>query len=608
VARRPAAAPANAMTGAFLARAATAVPSSYNEADGSFEVIWTTGAAVRRFDWAEGEFDELLSTDPAAVRLERMNAGAPVLSAHNMHTLEGVIGSIVPGSARMVNGQGTARIRLADTPDAADIVAKVMAGHIRNVSVGYMVHKYEPVEAAETERRTLLAVDWEPVEVSLVPIGADAATQIRGIAAAQPAGINGRAVSASYVRQRAAAAGLSDRVTADLLERHATTPFDNESLIAMIGTQWAARDQGAPQNGRISILQDETETTRNRVEAALYARMAKTAPPPAAQELMGGGLVGMCRALLEARGERVRHLSDSQVIERSLHTTGDFPQLLTAAGNRYLMETFALAESAIKRVARMRTAPDFRTLRAIKLEGAPLLTKVEEGGEVQRGTMTEGAESYGLATFAKIFGISRQAIINDDLGAFADPLRLMARGAAETEAQELANLLLANSGNGVTMADGQPLYHSTHGNLAASGAALSVTSLSAARAAMRDQKDLDKVSPLNVVPRTILVGSALETLAETLVATLSPVAPGDVNPFAGKLEVAVDPRLTGNAWRLFADPAMWPVIEYAYLDGGVGPQLSSREGWDVLGMEFKVVLDFGCGIVDHRGTFRNPGA
>jgi hypothetical protein len=70
----------------------------------------------------------------------------------------------------------------------------------------------------------------------------------------------------------------------------------------------------------------------------------------------------------------------------------------------------------------------------------------------------------------------------------------------------------------------------------------------------------------------------------------------------------VEPRLTGNAWWLFADPAALPVLEYAHLSSAQGPQISSREGWNVLGMEFRVVLDFGCGAVDHRGTYRNPGA
>jgi HK97 family phage prohead protease len=591
--------------GAIITRAASPVPTSYNEADNSFEVIWTTGAAVRRSDWMEGEFDEVLSTDPAAVRLDRLNAGAPVLRVHDVRTLEGVIGSVMPGTARMVNGQGIARIRFTDTPDAAEVVAKVQAGHIRNVSVGYMVHRYEEQPAAEGERRQLLAVDWEPFEISLVAIAADAAAQIRSFPGL--AGASGEAVSLAYIRQRANGAGLSDQVAADLMERHAANPFTKESLMSEISRQFAGLG-APPTSGRAIIASDPGDTMKARIGDALFARMSGKAPPAHARELMGVGLVGMARELLAARGENVRWASDAKIIERALHTTSDFPQLLTAAGNRFLMDSFALAESAIKRVARQRTAPDFRTIRNIKLGGAPILDKVNEAGEVTSGTMFEGSESYQLATFAKIFGISRQALINDDLGAFSDPLRLMARGAAETEAQQLAALLLANSGNGPTLEDGQPLYHSTHGNLAASGLALGVSGLSAARQAMRDQKDLDSKTPLNIVPRTILVGSALETAAEQVVATLASEQVANVNPFSGKLEVAVDPRLTGNSWRLFADPAAWPVIEYAYLDGANGPQLTTREGWDVLGMEFRVVLDFGCGIVDHRGTFRNPGA
>jgi HK97 family phage prohead protease len=591
--------------GAIITRAASPVPTSYNEADNSFEVIWTTGAAVRRSDWIEGEFDEVLSTDPAAVRLERLNAGAPVLRVHDVRTLEGVIGSVMPGSARMVNGQGVARIRFTDTPDAAEVVAKVKAGHIRNVSVGYMVHRYEEQPVAEGERRQLVAADWEPFEISLVAIAADAAAQIRSFPGL--AGPAADAVTLSTIRQRAAAAGLSDQTAADLMERHAATPFTKESLMSEIGQRFAATNAPVTRS-TVTMGADPGDTMKARISDALFARMSGKAPPAHARELMGVGLVGMARALLEANGENLRWASDAKIIERALHTTSDFPRLLTESGNRFLVDSFAMAESAIKRVSRQRSAPDFRTLRNIRLGGAPILAKVNEGGEVTSGTMFEASESYQLATFAKIFGISRQAMINDDLGAFTDPLRLMARGAAETEAQQLAALLLANSGNGPTLADGQPLYHATHGNLAGTGAALGVTTLSAARQAMRDQKDLDSTTPLNIVPRTILVGSALETAAEQVVAMLQAAQVAEVNPFSGKLEVAVDPRLTGNSWRLFADPAAWPVIEYAYLDGATGPQLTTREGWDVLGMEFRVVLDFGCGIVDHRGTFRNPGA
>lgn len=595
--------------GCIATRAATTVPASYNEADGSFEIIWTTGAAVRRYDWSQGEFDETLSTDPGAVRLDRLNAGAPVLRAHDRFTLEGVIGSVVPGSARMTNGQGVARIRLADTPDAADVVAKVLAGHVRNVSVGYTVHQYEALATADGEPKQMRAIDWEPLEVSLVPIAADPATFIRSHAAPPACPAAPGAVTLSQIRKRAADCGLSDSVAADLMERHATTPFNNESLTAMLSRNFTSKDGSGhvAHRGGASVLTDANETLRARIGDALFARMAGKAPAEHAREFMGAGLIGMARALLEAQGENVRWKSDAEILERTMHTTSDFKGLLTSSGNRFLLETFASAESAIKRVARQRSAADFRTLTALKLGGAPTLDLVNEGGEVRKGTMFEASETYKLGTFAKIFAISRQALINDDLGAFADPLRMMARGAAETEAQQLAALLNANSGAGVTLADGNPLFHSTHFNVAGTGAAISVTSLGTARQAGRDQKDLDGTTPLNVEYRTMLVPSSLETVAETMVAQLVPNVVTGVNPFAGRLDIAVDPRLTGTSWRLFADPAQWPVLEYAYLDGGAGPQLTTREGWDVLGMEFRVVLDFGCGAVDHRGAYRNPG-
>ena len=80
-----------------------------------------------------------------------------------------------------------------------------------------------------------------------------------------------------------------------------------------------------------------------------------------------------------------------------------------------------------------------------------------------------------------------------------------------------------------------------------------------------------------------------------------------VNPFAGKLTLHVEPRLTGNAWRLFADPAELPVIAIAYLNGQAGPIMEVEQGWDFLGAEFRCILDFGAGITEYRGTYLNPG-
>ena len=97
---------------------------------------------------------------------------------------------------------------------------------------------------------------------------------------------------------------------------------------------------------------------------------------------------------------------------------------------------------------------------------APLLEKLNEHGEIKAGTMAEAREAYKIETWAKKIGITRQVLVNDDLGAFSDLARRMGQGAAETEARILVTLLEANSGNGPTLSDTKALFHVDHGNRA----------------------------------------------------------------------------------------------------------------------------------------------
>ncbi len=103
----------------------------------------------------------------------------------------------------------------------------------------------------------------------------------------------------------------------------------------------------------------------------------------------------------------------------------------------------------------------------------------------------------------------------------------------------------------------------------------------------------------------MVVGREQETTAEQVLASIYAATVADTNPFTGKLSLLVEPRITDESFYLFADPAVLPVLEYAYLSSAQGPQMASREGWDVLGLEMRVVLDFGCGAVDFRGAYRN---
>lgn len=113
-----------------------------------------------------------------------------------------------------------------------------------------------------------------------------------------------------------------------------------------------------------------------------------------------------------------------------------------------------------------------------------------------------------------------------------------------------------------------------------------------------------------MAPKFLLAPTALETNAEVMLnATYSPTTAEDANVFAGKLTPLIEPRLTSQtAWYLFGDPQIVPAFEYAYLNGEEGPQTDTKEGWNILGMEFRVHMDFGAGATDWRAAWKNAGA
>lgn len=178
-----------------------------------------------------------------------------------------------------------------------------------------------------------------------------------------------------------------------------------------------------------------------------------------------------------------------------------FPQLLSGTGNRILRAAYEAAPSGIRQIARQATAVDFRAKQTLMLGEAPELKKVNENGEFTRGTLAEAAEKL-LAEHLRsdLRHLAPEVLVGNrrDLGAFADLTRRFARSAMEVEAKLLVTLVTSNP----TMADGVAVFHANHGNLAASGGAISTTTLGPARSAMRLQKKgSTSPTPINATPR-----------------------------------------------------------------------------------------------------------
>ena len=137
------------------------------------DCIFAAGAIVAKASMFDGLYDEDLVVSPNAVRLARLNAGAPVLNTHRQDDVRRVIGAVVPGSARIESGLGMARLRFSKEPVDSDIVGKIRDDLIKGVSIGYVQHRIEEVDRPHALRPLRRVVDWEPYEISVCPIGAD---------------------------------------------------------------------------------------------------------------------------------------------------------------------------------------------------------------------------------------------------------------------------------------------------------------------------------------------------------------------------------------------------------------------------------------------------
>lgn len=145
--------------------------------NGTFDVVWGSGAQVRRYDfWNDEVWIEELDMSEGAVDLSRLNAGAPLLNSHNRYALSAVLG--VVERAWLDGGQGLASVRFSQRDDVKPVRQDVEDKVIRNLSVGYEVFEFKDMgRDKDTGLRRMRAVRWAPFEISLVPVGADPSAQ-----------------------------------------------------------------------------------------------------------------------------------------------------------------------------------------------------------------------------------------------------------------------------------------------------------------------------------------------------------------------------------------------------------------------------------------------
>lgn len=623
-------------------------PGTINVEARTVDIVWTTGAKGLRRTW-DGDYYEELQVDESAVRLGRLNGGAPLLAVHNQYSLDGVIG--VVERAWIENGEGFATIRFGNGEDAELAFQNMKDGILRNISVGYAVYRYEITEDSDQKIPTYRATDWEPFELSIVPVPFDAGAQVRSgdnvsrveivrsVAedeqAAPAITVEKKEMSEEMKReaeQNAADATAAERTRAagihalvrkagldlEQAEKMITDGVALDAARALVIDMIADRKAAQPATAAHVIEGDRTaEARRDAMSMALEARVnPRVKLEGAAREYRGASLLDLAGECIRAAGGEFRGLSKREIAQAAMnfnhsairaagmHSTSDFPLILANTLNKTLRNAYDLAPQTFVPFTRRSSLPDFKPASRVALGDVDKLLKVAEGGEYKYGALGEEGVTIQLVKYGRIIAITWEAIINDDLSAFTRLPQAIGVAGKQLESDTVYGLILANP----NMPDGIAVFHSSHGNLGTAGA-INTTTLAAARAAMRKQKSIAGHF-LNIEPRYLVVGPAKELEAFQFTSSnYVPAKNSDINDSRNaNLVVIVDARITDNRWYLFADPSMVDTIEYAYLEGEDGMFTETREGFDVDGMELKARLVFGAAWIDYRGAYLNPGA
>lgn len=370
--------------------------------------------------------------------------------------------------------------------------------------------------------------------------------------------------------------------------------------------------------GYVVAVEDETDKRRAGIVQAIMARAGVPGiKADASNPWRGHKLLDLARAALTRAGIKTDGMNQMEIVAAAFtSSTSDFPVLLENAMHKTLQAAYAVAPDTWTRFCAVGSVSDFRAHPRYRRGSFGNLDAVNENGEYKNKRISDGEkQSITATTKGNIINLSRQMIINDDLGAFVAVAGDFGRAAKRTVEADVYTLIALNSGLGPTMSDGNPLFHArtATGTNIGTGAALSMAAIDADRVIMASQKDISGNDYLDLRPAVLLVPLSLGGAARSInEAQYDPDTANKLqkpNVVNGLFRDIVDtPRLTGTRRYLFADPMEAPVIEVAFLDGVQEPYLEMQNGFDVDGTQYKVRLDYGVGAVGYQGAVTNAGA
>lgn len=544
-----------------------------------------------------------------------------------------------------------------DDEESDKIFKKVLSGTLKGVSVGYTVSAWEEVDANKKsmdgrfQGPCSIAIKWQPFEVSIVSVPADSTVgvgreleeiivykkekeerknqmtnedlqkrlddfeaKMMKILSENRAE---KSLEEEQQQQKELEKAVADEKTRLLEISNLCREFDLDAKecfektleeVKSLALKEKTKVKTPAANIEIKTLSTEEDHFRAAVSDGLIMRAGYNVSKATegAQAYRSMSLKKLALLCLQRNGEEnAFNLSDRELFEKSLAPSSAFMSIVDNVASKSLSD-YAAAATTYQYWCGKGSVSDFKDAAVYRMSEAGNLELVPEGGEVKFDKLKDTKVTKRVATYGKKFGLTREAFINDDLDVITKmPAKYV------NAAYGLVNTLVYDILKNNTAIGGTALFHANHGNLAGTGAALSSTTLAAARAAMRKQKDFDNKRALNITPKFLIVSPDLEVAAAQLLTSVADPSgsnSGVANFHKNSMDLIVDAELTGNAWYLAADPTMCDTIEVTALSGYETPVLSSRVSTDFLGIEYEIIYDVGVNLLDYKGLYKNAGA
>ncbi len=383
-------------------------------------------------------------------------------------------------------------------------------------------------------------------------------------------------------------------------------------VLELVAQRHSGTQGGAGHRGPVQFGADEQDKYRAvAIDAVmLRAGLAPAQPAQGAADspIRGYTLRELAReCFMRANPTAKVPINPLELVGRAL-TTSDLPYILGNIANKSLLQGWETAPETWRAWMNTGSVNDFKTHTAAGLGESDDLDQIREDGEYKHSGRVEVFEQYAVVTYGKLYWISRQAIINDDLNA----LTLIPAQRGEAAARKVGDVAYAVLTANSAMGDGVALFATDHNNLL-TGAALGHSALGAGFLAMALQKGPNNAATLNIRPQFLIAPVTLEADHEQFFNTtrIGDVTSGTIydNQYAGsRLTRVYEPRLDDDdaaAWYL-AGPRGRTITVY-FLNGVETPYIESKEGWNVDGIEYKVRIDAGAKAMYWQGLAKNPG-